>query len=522
MPRIIFIILVILISASVSSCRIAEPTAEERIAEITSFYEGLVEEYGPYYPDDPGVAGWPYQYHPILYAAWVFEGGKSVNRDLESRLREGFVIYTILQNDLAAQVAESGTNVDKIRSISLIDDLTLKSETEALIDEGIIAPLAFARIWMAPIMEDYPDAPAEMLILLGKIYDGHPELCQRADETSVAGEDVIWRNWLHVAIAACGSEGIRTVLEFDRSLEDLQEIVPFDDLWAGQNSIPYNLRCFQFARAEALDESIEHLGRNRDGGEVGGLDAWLYWNLAWTADSSGGMFLYPEDDYRRVEEFLLDGVMEGPPSKGEEAWIVAERMADFPSPELADVFLDLVEDPEISCERKVIGIWGLIRIYEKPVSGWSIDPDETAEIRTRSVDILSIGPLQCGNEQLLELIAGVASGFSDDSGQHPEVDLTGEEMVDLHFAFKELLPQLETADERARGLGVASFSLAPPGFLDDKPELSDYRDVLLQVHDEWSESTSFEDSDISESDFGVLLMALRMTLGDEENPWEEE
>lgn len=507
-PLVLIMILVPLLQAA---CKPREISPEERIARIKEIHDKLVAEYGPYYPDSRGEGSWPYNYHPILYAAWEFEGTQDLDSRFEGRIGEGFNAYSALRKDLEAQVAEGKTVVETERFLNLIGDETMKGETKRFMDDGILALHAFARAWVGPVLTEFPDAPSQMLVMLGRNFTGRPEILSR--DTASDSLSLEWRDWLHIALGACGESGVREVLEFDRGLEDLQQIVPFDDLWAGQMTIALNLRSIQLARAEAIDLLIEDLAPYQAGGKVPGFQTWIYWNLGWTLHDTGGIYPYTGEDWQRVNSFLEDRLLNGPAGEGEEAWVIADALGRLQYRGEAERFLGLIANLDLPCERRKLGYMGLTEIYNAPVLAWETDPSAVEDLRVRSVAALEHGPLDCGNEPLLEFFRGVIFAFSDYTSHDPEAQLTDEELVRVHRAFMEVLPTLVTADERWLGLSTVIMDLFKPEFNEAHPELSGYRDTLLQIHDDWAQSTDFEGAEVKPEDFQMLLDVLASNLG---------
>ncbi len=515
---VVLICVAIPVSILFASCQPPVTTADSEAA-ITEIYHRAIDEYGSYQPEDPDPETWPYNYHPLLYAAWVYEGRQRVDRQLKDCINDGLTAYITLLDDLQSQIAGDAPEFDSARFLGLISDDAVRGEAERFMNGGIMPLHAFARAWMAPIIEEYPDAPGAILTLLGKNFDGKPHLCRLAGENGDDGSAYATRDWLQLALGACGEDGVRAVLDFDNRLEDLQELAPFDDFWDGELTIPYNLRSIQFARAEALDAILENLDPYRTGGEVSGLHSWMYWDLAWSLGITGGVFPYSGEDFERVHAFLQDGLIRGPLAEGEEAWVIAESLGHVPSAGGAPWLLEVIENFDLPCERRKIGYVGLSAKYGSPVVGWESDQTVIEEFRARSVAALELGPFDCGNMPLLELFVSVNSAFRDVTRETPWVELTDSEMVRLHEAFIDLLPGLTTADERAKALGMASFELMQPEFMMAHPELSWFRDELIAIHNDWSETTSFEGAEITEDDFKVLLDWLGLTVDIEGTAW---
>ncbi|HDS30076.1 MAG TPA: hypothetical protein ENN67_03445, partial [Firmicutes bacterium] len=302
----ILIVVAAIFSIADTACTPRSPQDVERLKGILEIYNGLLEDYGPYYPDNPGESGWNFNYHPAIYATWVFEGKKNLETSFENKLKEGFKIFSALKKDLQNQISEGGAVVDKERFLSQIENQKLRDDTASFMDQGgILALHAFARAWAEPVISEFPDAPQKMLVMLGRNYTGRPEILL-IDPVGVSDPLAIeWRDWLHTAIGACGEKGIGVILEFNRGLDDVNKtIVPFDDFWTGQVTMAYNLRAIQFGKAEALDLILNELGQYRDGGEVGKLHAWMYWDLAWSIHDPGGIYPYSDEDIRKVNEFI--------------------------------------------------------------------------------------------------------------------------------------------------------------------------------------------------------------------------
>jgi hypothetical protein len=504
----------ILFLAPSLACRPAAPTQQQRLAAIQGIHAGTLEEYSE--------TGWPYTYHPMIYAAWAYESRGRVDGALESRLRSGNDIFQALRADIAAQAREGAQKLDEDRFLGFIPEEGIRSETSGLMNEEVLGLYAFTRAWTASITAKHPDAPQQIIALLGKAYSGRPDLAEMPIGEQAETENTRWRDWLQMALAACGEPGVRAVLDLDHRLEQLQTLVPDENFWDGRLTHAFILRSIQLARGAALDTILEELAQYRTGGKVTGLHGWMYWNLAWTLEADGGMFPYTENDYKRVDEFLSGGLMEGPLGEGEEAEVIADALARVPSPEQADRFFGMIEDDRLSCERRQVAYLGLQRMLLTPISSWQADREKRNELRERSAQVLERGALACGNGPLLELYSSILTAFTGGFGKaEPGETLTDDQLVRVHEAFVALLPSLKTADERAEAVKLLQWGLAQPDYMMAHPELSKFRDAFIKTHEDWSVSTNFEGSKISREEFERLMDWFRSSLG-EESVWVNE
>jgi len=504
-----------------TSCKPGYETQKDFRSEVQSIYQGLTEQYGQYDPKDPAASQWTFSYHPMVHAAWIYKSRLGVNRGIEAQLREGNDILWRLDGDLKAQVAEGATGLDGDRFLALIDDDGIRSRTTELMDSGIPSLNAFARAFIEKVAAGSQDLPEMILRLLGKAYAARPEICELPVAEPIEDSDTRWRDWLHISLAATGTPGTTAVIDWDDQIEDLQDLVPDHDFWDGRLSHAYTLRSLQLAKGEALDRILQELARYREGGEVSGFHAWMYWDLGWSVGSDGSMYPYTEEQVARVKEFLIGGLADGPLGEGQEAQVVSDALGRVPSAEFFERLLEVATNLNLPCERRQVGYLGLATMLRAPLARWADGSAGKDEYRRKSVALVEKGGLLCGNVPLLEFYASLMTAFSPSAGTPPEEKLTDEQMLGIHQAFVELLPDLKTADERALALDLLLWALVQPDFMMRHPELSHYRDIFLGICEDWMETTTFEGSVMTGEDLERLITLFRHTLG-EESIWENE
>jgi hypothetical protein len=504
-----------------TSCKPGYETQKDFRSEVQWIYQGLMEQYGQYDPKDPAASQWTFSYHPMIHAAWIYKSRLRVSRRIESQLRQGNDILWRLDGDLKAQVAEGATSLDRDRFLALIEDDGIRSRTLELMDSGIPSLNAFARAFIEPVAEGSQDLPEMILRLLGKAYAARPEICELPAAGPIEDADTRWRDWLHISLAASGKAGTSAVIDWDDQIDDLQDLVPDHDFWDGRLSHAYSLRTLQLAKGEAVDRILEELAGYREGGEVAGFHGWMYWDLAWSVGSDGSMYPYSEEQVARVSEFLIGGLTDGPLGEGQEARVVADALGRAPSAGFFDRLVEFATNENLPCERRQVGYLGLATMLRAPLGRWADGSAGKDEYRRKSVAVVEKGGLLCGNVPLLEFYASLMTAFGPSEAASPDEKLTDEQMLGIHQAFVELLPELKTADERGLALDLLLWALVQPDFMIHHPELSHYRDIFLGICDDWMETTVFEGSVITGEDLERLITLFRHTLG-EGSVWENE
>jgi hypothetical protein len=311
------------------------------------------------------------------------------------------------------------------------------------------------------------------------------------------------------------------VIEWDNEIEELQDLVPDQPFWDGKLSQAYTLRSIQLAGAAVADTVLTELGIYREGGEVSGFHRWMYWNLAYTLETGGAMNSYTSEQVARVEEFLTGALMTGPLGHGMEAEVVSDALGRAPSVYFAAGAFNLAGDTEVECDRRKLAYISLSKMFIVPLENWVPDMVTLEDLRAKLVDLLSIGPLACGDTAVLDLYGMGLDNFSPLYATIDGAAFTDDEMVRLHNSFVELLPELVTADERYNALDLLLWGMAQPEFMMAHPELSYYRENFLTICEDWAVTTTFENSKVTEDDFVRVLNLFRNSLGSSEVNWEE-
>jgi len=522
MRSIFYSLLPVLIILILSACEPGPMVQLDFRSEVQSIYSDLQAEYAETVEGEDGeaVSTWPYTYHQMLYAAWIYKGRLPVERGFQNRMREGNEIFWILNDEIVRQRESGATELNREIFLGLIETESWKAGTEELMDSGDNALHAFTKAYMMDGGDD-ADAmmvPEKILRLLGRLYEESPELCETTAEEDSTDPNVRWRNWLQIALAASGG-GV--VIEWDEELESLQELVPDQPFWDGSLTHAYTLRSIQLAGGSVLEPVLTTLTQYREGGEVSGFHGWMYWNLAYTLESGGGMAPYSDDQRNEVQDFLTNGIESGPLGPGEECEVIADALGRVPSVGFAGVMINLAADGDVECERRKLAEKAVAGMLVIPPEQW-IDSVETAgTLRGRVVDMLEGGSLECGNSPLLDTYVGLIAYYSPQYASIPGIEFTDDEMMRVHLAFMELLPELESAEERYKALDLTLWGIAQTDFMMVNPELSWFRGNFIAIHDDWSVTTTFEGSTVTEDDFVRMLMLFRNSLGDDDVVWVE-
>jgi len=513
MYRALILAAVLILLVSATGCPPREEIKPDFRSQVQAIYQDLLKKYGPYDPANPDASTWTYSYHPMIHAAWVWMGKQSVDRDFEKRLKEGAEQFSVLKAFAADQATSGVTESDRDQFLASISDTAVRDATAVLIDDGISPLNAYARAFMSDVLGKWPEAPGMILILLGKAYADRPEICEFPVGSAPVDEDTEWRDWLHMAVAAAGKPGVQEVIDWDDRIEDLQDLVPDQPFWDGRLTHAYTLRSIQLGRGEAYDPIMEALSGYRAGGNVSGLHSWMYWDIAWRAFAGGGMFPYKSEEMDGIDEFIMAGFTQGPMGEGEEAWVIADALGRAPSERFAVQLADALAG-DMTCERKQLGYTALAAMLNTPLSTWLVDKESTGRVRAATVGAIGSGKIECATLDLLSLYRAALNVFVFSAGDKLEPELTDEEMVVINGAFMTLAPQLTTADERASALDLLLWGVMQPDFMVVHAEFRRYYQTLVDLHDDWERTTTFENSETTEEDFVRLLRLFRNELGD--------
>ena len=477
-------------------------------SRINSLYEKVLKQYG-------GLDAWTFSYHPMIYAAWADKGEGRVDKLTELLLRQGNDIFWSLRANVNAQAITGAETLDRGEFLALIPDEAVKKETDNLMTkEGVPALHAFARAYIQKIIPGNPKLPDQILVLLGKLYKDHPDLLEVPVGEPSEDDESRWRDWLGEALAGCGLQGVLSVLTFDRFIDGLQTPIQ-EKFWDGRLSIAYNLRSIQLAKSQALDPIFQELASDRKGGQVTGLHDWMYYNLAWSLHAGGGLFPYSQSDMDKIDKFIKEGLTAGPMGDGEEAKTIADALGRAPNLQEAGRLSEMVSDSGLPCERRQLGYVGLAKMMATPVETWATDPTSLEWVGARVADLTEIGPLPCGNSPFFGFIEGALSGFTRQAGrQWPGSLFPDSDLVRIHEAFVGFLPQFTSADDRGAALYLLYNGLVQLEFMAKHPELKKYQVVFLNLYEDWSTTTQFENSKLSEDDFKILLQEFKKSLVD--------
>jgi hypothetical protein len=494
-----------------TSC-VPPDTPARREKAIQNLYDKILKT-------STGLNGWNYTYHPMILAAWEHKSRGRINSRIEALLESGNDTFQALSAEVSAQAAEGGETLNMDRFGSVISDQAVRDATVSLVREGVPAVHAYARAYMQSIIPGNSELPGQILIQLAKLYAEDPSLLEVPTGETTETDQTRWRDWLHDALAGCGLAGVLTALDFDHQIEDMQKYVE-EDFWEGRLSIAYNLRGIQLARSQALEAILREIEPYRKGGKVSGFHDWMYYNLAWSLHDTGGLFPYTEQDRQRIDTFLQEGLETGPLGDGEEAQAIAKAIGKAPSTDEAGRLFGMINRENLPCERKQLAYTGLAAMFLVDLGSWAPDPTSQEWLRNGVMGIVEKGALPCGNGPLFKFYEAVLTGFTKNTGpQYPGSLFSDEQLIKMHETFIGLLPGFKSADDRASALYLLLYGFLQTEFMMRHPELGRYRDTLLQIYDDWSTTTTFENASIGEEDFRSLLQDFRDSLGT--NTWAE-
>ena len=462
---------------------------------------------------DPDLSPWYETYHPVIYFAWVWKGRQPLDRDLENRLRELNEIYWNLDDELSAQIAEGKSILDKEGFLGMIDDETTRQSTLDLIDEGVPAIYAFARASIEPLLSEHNDLPEQILRLLGKLYKTRNDLLDVPAAQPVIDDDSKWRDWLQAALAASGEDGVRAILDWDSEIESLQDIVPDEPFWDGRLTHALTLRPIQLARSAALHPLLSKLEPYHNGGEVSDFDKWIYWNLAKTAWDIGGMYPYTDEDVPAIVDLLItNGILNGPMGDGEEAAIIADALVRSPSTEWIFALFQIADSQVTLQERRDLCFRTIAGMLQTPGGTWLPDSDSVSLLKDRVLEHLDDRSL-VNNPELIEFYNGILMAFGSAKAREIGVGLDHEDMIRIHDNFIALLPTITESDERAAALGLFTWGIMQPDFVAQLEYPSPYFEQLMEIYVDWGATTTFDNPEISEAEFGILYRHFGRILG---------
>jgi len=516
MRKTVFLSLLIILIFVLNSC--AKETGPEVTgdfrSDVQSIYLDLVQENGEYDPSDPENSQWPYLYSPMILAAWQYRASDTdVSAEFEQVIIDGGDVFWLLGEELINQARSGMSTLDRGSFLALIPDPDIRAATESLMDEDINAHNAFVRAYVDDVTDSYPDAPEMIIDLLAKAYAESPELVEFTDSGEAVSDSTKWRDWLQMALAATGTEGMTELIRWIHEIEGLQDLVPDDDFWLANLTHAYSLRSIQLARSEALEIITDEVSGYREGGWVTEFHKWIYWNLAWSAHSGTGMYPYTMEQGAEIDILLIGALLTGPVGEGEEADVVADVLDVAPSFTMASAIVDILGSGEIVCDRRNLAMSALGSMLYTPVTEWYGYISEAVILRSSVVDLLETTDPECGTGPVLKLYHGMISSFTEDFGAMMDIAITDDEFVRLHDSFMRLLPSLETADERMSALELLLWGFFQPDFMMRNPEMSSLREDLLRIHEDWSQTTTFENSEVDEENFNRTLNAFLDTLG---------
>jgi len=511
--RIFLPLLLLILSLFLISC--PQPIQPDFYASVQKIYLDLLNN--DYNPETAGQAAWPYSYHAMLYSAWVFKGRGNVDADFEKKYREGNDLFWELNGEVIRQIDNGAGTLDVGLFLALIHDETLHSRTAELIDGGTSALNAFVRAFVELSASDdeekIPDYE-KILVLLGKLYTAHPELCELPTEEPMSTDDSEWRDFLQKCLAATGDEGMKGLIEWDKQLENLQDLIPDEPFWDGRLTHAFTLRSIQQAGSPAIPLLLAELGNYREGGVVSGFHKWIYWDLAQAAYYGNPIVPLQQDEIETITDFLTAGLAEGPTGKGEEAYVIANSIGLAPSVPYAEKIFDLIENENTECVRRQLGYTALGDMFYSPEKAWLKDPEIKKSFKSRVVNAIADADSSCGQVPLLNFYKGTLLAFYPRLYGAPEDwELNHQDMVRINEAFRRLVPELDTAEERYRALDLLLTRVGQPDFLIFYDKAADYHDFLVGLHDDWQTSTTFEGTEITKDDFDSLLRLFHNQLG---------
>jgi hypothetical protein len=481
---------------------------------VESSYARWTGENGEYDPQNTGQTSWTHSYHPVIWFAWIFKGDQRTNGNIERRLSELETTYWLLDDDISKQVAEGKTALDRERFLGLIGDETARQRTSELMDSGVQAIYAYARAAVEPLESEFNDLPEQVLRLLGKLYKDRSDLLEVPVGQPAIDDGTKWRDWLHTVLAATGGDGVRAILDWDREIESLQDIAPDQPFWSGRLTHAMTLRTLQLARSSALDILISELAPYHAGGQVSGLGKWVYWDLAKTAWETGGMWPYSEEDVKNtiVQFLIVGGILQGPMGDGEEARVAADALGRAPSYEWAIALLQVAEGQTTEQDRRDLCFSTVAQMLHIPINTWLTSPDAAMLLKGKILSLIEDRSL-VNDKELLELYSGIMKAFSKEQASSIGAQLTSDELVRIHNAFLEFMPTLTSADDRAIALDFFTWGLMQPDFVAQNEEAQGYFEPLTTIYVDWGTSTTFENSRVTEEEFGILYRYFGRLLG---------
>ena len=506
-------IFLILICAILPACNPANLLQQDLRSSVDKSWQEWVSENGDYTPENLDESPWKFSYHPIIYLAWKYKGSLRTDSDLETRLHELNDGYWTLDRDLSDQVAEGNTSFDRDRFLALIDDTTARDRTSMLIDEGVQAIYAYARAVVEPLRNTHDDLPEQVLRLLGKLYSMNSGLLEVPTSRPVIDDETKWRDWLHAVIAACGEDGVNAILVWDGEIESLQDLAPDQPFWDGRLTHAMTLRSLQLARHEALQPLISKIQPYHEGGEVPYLEKWIYWNLVKTAWEGGGMYPYTDEDTSTITDVLIkDGLLDGPMGEGEEAQIIVNALGMAPSMGWIYALFQIGESQVTPQERRDLCWSSLSQMLENPDTSWLTTSETATWLKDHTLAVLDDRSF-INNPELLRLYSGVLRIFQSRTARNLDVQLTGDDLLRIHLDFIALMQTITDTDERAIALDLFRWGLMQPEFITSLSDSTDLFAPLTDIYYDWGETTTFDTSQTTDIEFGILYRYFGRVLG---------
>jgi len=514
------IIILLILPVLIISC--PEPVRKDFYLSVQDIYFDLEEN--EYNPENEGQAAWPYSYHPMLHAAWIFKGDEYAHSSIEEEFRRGNDKFWQLNSEIERQIAIGNETLDTEALFGLIVDDVVRNYTVDYYENENIAPLnAYTRAFceLSGIDSETGSFPevrsvvSQLLVLLGQLYTDRPDLCEIPKVAVEADDDSRWRDWLQRCLAST-EMSCREVIKWDLQLEKLQDLVPDEPFWDGSLTHAYTLRSLQLGESNSLEGLMELLDDNREDEIISGFESWIYWNLAYTVHSGNGLTPYSDDEVGRIGSFLFTGLVEGGLGENEKAWVIADALGRAPSVYYAEILFTIIEDENISCERRQLCYSSLGNMFYVPLRTWLSDQETKTSMKARAVNILSEPDVGCGQVSVLKLYKGVMAAYKPRLYGAPEDwEFNHDDYVRVNESFRGFSDELDTAEERLRALDLLLMEggVGQPDFLMFYKDHEEYYEFLADLHEDWASTTTFEGTDVDREDFDSLLRLFNNSLG---------
>jgi hypothetical protein len=510
-PLLIISAIFLLVSGCTKPSGNISPTASEGFEvtaeKILEKYKGVQAEYNIDQFAEYSDSDWTYTYHPYLYAAWIVIGEANPAVLDDESIDAGRETYRKIWNELVLQAQEGKTRFDVNALRNLIDDETLRQETTQLIGEGVLAHYAYVRAWASENVTS-EEKLNDIFRRLGKLYAENPQLLESSDAKNALSEE---RDWYEMLIAGTGDRGVDASINLVKKFDTDTDIGDSVDYWDGSVTHVFLLSSIQAARSEAIEKmetliDAHYSGDAEDSVSDEFID-WALWDLVWTLHSTGGVYPYSNSDRDNLGRFIDNSIDNGSERLKED---IADAIAKAPHPDELSRLFNLLNDSTLDCAVHSIAYRGLAGIFRNPSELWTNSEDDIPYVKSWCLQFMSDQPLECGSENQMDFMGSSIRAFMDIPG-----GFSSDELVQAHDDLFAIFDKLESADERFEALMIINFDIVTAEDMLNHPELEKYLDRILALHRKWSETTNFENSEVTEDDFQVLLDATELAYAGE-------